>query len=118
MAYPVAKQRWFFTFLSPFTECKMSIPLNSPFTSPIQPREASLVEFWVHKGEQQFDSLLVKCGMLSISLSQGPVQLRLEASSEPHMQVHSTFIFFAETAEGNSFLTELAQRVDKSHSAF
>lgn len=86
--------------------CLFRSPLGGP-----------LAELGVHKGEQQFGSLLVKCDMLSISLSQGPIELRLEEASGPCMQMQSIHIprklIFAKTAEGNSFLTELAQRVEK-----
>lgn len=114
MTYPVAKQECFSLFLYPFTLCKIIIPLNTSFISPIHPRE-SLVQNnqEVYTEEQQSGSLIIKCDMLAISLSKGPIQLRLYGTSGPHMQMQQTHIprkLSAKKAEGNSSLTELAQR--------
>ena len=64
-------------------------------------------------GERQSGSLIVKCDMLAISLSKGPIQLRLYEASGPHMQMQQTHIprkLFAIKMEGNTSLTVLAQR--------
>lgn len=64
-------------------------------------------------GEQQSGSLIIKRDMLAVSLSEGPIQLRLYEASGPHMQRQQTYIsrkLFAKKAAGNSSLTELAQK--------
>lgn len=93
MTYPVAKQECFSLFLYSFTLCKIIIPLNISFISHIHPRE-SLVQNdqEVYKGEQQSGSLIIKCDMLAISLSKGPIQLRLYEASGPHTQTQQTHI--------------------------